>query len=91
MERIFTENGDEWRQYYDLVTLKSRLFPLENLLYEITHGIINLKFESINIVRLRIQHLFAEIKVLVRQIEVFINYIKNTLYILIIFTRWFRL
>ncbi|PKY62977.1 hypothetical protein RhiirA4_490553 [Rhizophagus irregularis] len=57
MERVFTENGDERRQYYDdLVTLKSRLFPLENLLYEIsTHGIINLKFGSINIVRLRIQ------------------------------------
>ncbi|PKY40213.1 hypothetical protein RhiirA4_538674 [Rhizophagus irregularis] len=40
---VFTENGDERRQYYDLITLKSRLFPLENLLYEITHGIINFK------------------------------------------------
>ncbi|GET61191.1 hypothetical protein RIR_jg22083.t1 [Rhizophagus irregularis DAOM 181602=DAOM 197198] len=40
---VFIENGDERRQYYDLITLKSRLFPLENLLYEITHGIINFK------------------------------------------------
>lgn len=28
---------------YDIVALRSRSFPLENLLYEITRGLINLK------------------------------------------------